>query len=83
MLEVGMLMGVGDDSHAKGGLLGSTDREAHSIDSYRPLLHSDISLLSQSLVCLMLEAVEPAPISLLDRGAQSRHIYMPLDNMPI
>ena len=83
VLEVGMLVGVGNDRDPKGGFLRVAYGKAYSIDSDRSLLDRDVPFVCEFRICLVFESIEPATICFFDRGTDSGHIYVSLDNVPI
>ena len=81
--EVGMLVCVGDDSHAEAARTAVADRKTDAVDRHRPLFDRYISLRRHIVRHGILKRVVSAAVHTLYVCAYGCRIYVSLNNMSV
>ena len=82
-VEVGVVVGVGDDADLEGVGCGTANGKADTIDSHATLIDSEIAVLDHLLRALVFEGVLMAALLVLDADANGSLVNMALYDVSV
>ena len=82
-MEVGVLVGVGDDGHLEGIVRRVAHRQAHPVHRHRTLVHGQVSATRHLSVKRIFEGEVPASLRIVDGNALCRLVHMALHDVSV
>ena len=82
-MEVGVVVGVGNDADLEGVFRWATNREAHAVDGHASLIHSEVSVLDHLFRTLVAEGVLMASLLVLDCDTNGGLVNVALYDVPV
>ena len=87
ILEVGVLVGIGDDAHGYIALavldIGFAHSETDTVDADRTLVHTEVAALYHLPVGVVLKTIVPTAVRLTHLYATCGLVHVPLHDMPV